>query len=79
MGEVRTAAGRGKSRAISRSNKRNRIATRKNRKENGRRADFRGSNPHSYGDFFSLSVFRLGRIWAAAVNTPVIIIVIRIR
>lgn len=56
------AAGRGKRRAISRSNRRNKIATRKNRKENGSRADFKGSNPHSYGDFFSLSAFRLGRI-----------------
>jgi len=34
-------------RAISRSNIRNRIATMKNRKENGDRADFIGSNPHS--------------------------------
>ena len=28
---------------------------RKNRIENGRRADPRGSNPHSYGDSFSVS------------------------
>lgn len=39
--------GSGSSRAISRSNKRNRMATRKNRKENGSRAEPRGSNPHS--------------------------------
>lgn len=41
------AHGSGSSRAISRSNRRNRIATRKNRIENGSRADPRGSNPHS--------------------------------
>ena len=39
--------GRGNKSAISRSNRRNRIATRKNRKEKGIRADFSGSNPHS--------------------------------
>lgn len=33
--------------AISRSNIRNSIATMKKRKENGVRADFIGSNPHS--------------------------------
>lgn len=55
-GEVSWSAhGRGRSRAISRSNSRKRMATRKNRMENGRRADPRGSNPHSYGDSFSLS------------------------
>lgn len=41
------AHGRGRSRAISRSNSKNRIATRKNRMENGSRADPRGSKPHS--------------------------------
>lgn len=51
------AHGSGRSRAISRSNKRNRMATRKNRIENGSRADPRGSNPHSYGDSFSESGF----------------------
>lgn len=55
------AHGRGSSRAISRSNKRNRIATRKNRIEKGSRADPRGSNPHSYGESFSESGF----IWAS--------------
>lgn len=34
---------------------------RKNRTENGRRADPSGSNPHSYGDSFSESGF----IWAS--------------
>lgn len=47
--------GRGSRSAISRSNKRKRMATRKNRRENGRRADPRGSNPHSYGESFSWS------------------------
>lgn len=41
------AHGRGRSRAISRSNSRNVMATRKNFMENGRRADPIGSNPHS--------------------------------
>lgn len=41
------AHGRGKSRAISRSNSRNVIATKKNFIEKGRRADPMGSNPHS--------------------------------
>ena len=45
--------GRGRRRAISRSNSRKRMATRKNRREKGRRADPKGSNPHSYGDSFS--------------------------
>ena len=51
----------GNRRAISRSNIRNNIAIRKNRKENGRRADFIGSNPHSYGDFFSSFNVRVGK------------------
>lgn len=37
------------------------MATRKNRMENGRRAEPSGSNPHSYGDSFSESGF----IWAS--------------
>lgn len=52
--------GRGRSSAISRSNSRNRIATKKNRIENGSRADPRGSNPHSYGESFSESGFICG-------------------
>lgn len=54
------AHGRGSRRAISRSNSRNRMATRKNRIEKGSRAEPSGSNPHSYGDSFSES----GVIWA---------------
>lgn len=51
------AHGNGSSRAISRSNSKNKMATRKNRIENGSRADPSGSNPHSYGDSFSESGF----------------------
>lgn len=43
------AHGRGSSRAISRSNSKNVIATRKNFIEKGSRAELVGSNPHSYG------------------------------
>lgn len=39
--------GRGSKRAISRSNRRKRIATKKNRSEKGRRAEPKGSKPHS--------------------------------
>ena len=45
--------GSGSRRAISRSKRRKRIATRKNRREKGRRAVPTGSNPHSYGESFS--------------------------
>lgn len=41
------AQGRGRRRAISRSNRRNVMATRKNFMEKGSRADPMGSNPHS--------------------------------
>lgn len=44
---VWSAHGKGRRRAISRSNKRKVIAIRKNFIENGRRADSAGSNPHS--------------------------------
>lgn len=47
------AHGRGSRRAISRSNSRNVMATKKNFIEKGRRADPIGSNPHSYGLVFS--------------------------
>lgn len=57
--------GRGRSKAISRSNKRKRMATRKNRREKGSRADPRGSKPHSYGDSFSASGF----IWGSQNDT----------
>lgn len=41
------AHGRGRRRAISRSNRRNVMAIRKNFIENGSRAEPRGSKPHS--------------------------------
>lgn len=47
------AHGSGRSSAISRSNSRKVIATRKNFIENGRRAEPIGSKPHSYGLAFS--------------------------
>lgn len=39
--------GSGRSSAISRSNSRNKMAIRKKRREKGKRADPRGSKPHS--------------------------------
>lgn len=54
------AHGRGRRRAISRSKRRNVMATRKNFIENGRRADPMGSNPHSYGLVFSEYAFSWG-------------------
>lgn len=54
------AHGKGRRRAISRSKRRNVIATRKNFIENGRRADPMGSNPHSYGLVFSEYAFSWG-------------------
>lgn len=47
------AHGRGSRSAISRSNNKKVMATRKNFIEKGRRADPMGSNPHSYGLDFS--------------------------
>lgn len=55
------AQGRGNRRAISRSKRRNRMATKKNRMENGSRAEPRGSKPHSYGESFS----EFGFVWAS--------------
>lgn len=49
------AKGSGSRSAISMSNTRKITAKRKNRIENGRRALFLGSNPHSNGDVFSRS------------------------
>lgn len=61
------AHGRGSSRAISRSNNRNVIATRKNFIENGKRAELDGSNPHSYGLAFSVYKF----IWGSQNATEI--------
>ena len=49
-------AARGSKRVISTSKIRKITAIKKNRRENGNRADPLGSNPHSYGEFFSRSV-----------------------
>lgn len=54
------AHGRGRSNAISRSNSRKVMATKKNFIEKGSRAELIGSNPHSYGLAFSVYVFRCG-------------------
>lgn len=54
------AHGSGSRRAISRSNNRNVMATRKNFIENGSRADPIGSKPHSYGLDFSVYTFSCG-------------------
>ena len=51
------AHGSGRRSAISRSKRRNVMATRKNFMEKGRRADPIGSNPHSYGLVFSEYAF----------------------
>lgn len=53
--DICDAQGAGKRRAISRSNSRKRMAIKKNRIENGNRAEPIGSKPHSYGDSFSVS------------------------
>ena len=46
----------GSNKVISTSKIRKIKAIKKNRKEKGSRADFLGSNPHSYGEFFSRSI-----------------------
>lgn len=45
------------------------MATRKNRSEKGRRAEPRGSNPHSYGESFSESGFICGSQKETIVST----------
>jgi hypothetical protein len=48
----------GSNRAISTSKIKKITAIRKNRRQNGSRADLFGSNPHSNGDFFAVfSIF----------------------
>ena len=68
-GEKLVAHGSGSSSAISKSNSRNKIATRKNRGENGRRAVPCGSNPHSYGDSFSELRYGIGSQKARMIST----------
>ena len=50
------AQGSGRRSAISRSNRRNVMATRKNFMEKGRQADPMGSNPQSHGLVFSENI-----------------------
>lgn len=75
--------GRGRRRAISRSKSRNKIAIKKNRRENGSRADPSGSKPHSYGESFSASGLTWGNqndTRARAMDRAVVmIIVVRIK
>ena len=60
----------GKSSTISTSKIKKMIAKRKNRIENGRRADLIGSNPHSNGELFSRSlILRLAKIHPKAITT----------
>lgn len=60
--------GRGRRSAISRSNNKNRIATRKNREEKGSRAVPWGSNPHSYGESFSAFEYGIGNQKATVIS-----------
>lgn len=50
------ASGSGINSTISISNTKKITASKKNRRENGMRAVFLGSKPHSKGDFFSRSI-----------------------
>lgn len=64
LGLIRRAdRGNGNKIAISKSNRRNKSATRKNRKEKGNREDLMGSKPHSYGEVFCKSRLLVGNIW----------------
>lgn len=76
--------GKGTRSAISISNTRKITANRKNRVENGVRADWFGSNPHSNGEIFSRSLFdreeiinlmriKIGGITVAMINNGIII------
>jgi len=64
-------SGMGRSKTISTSNTIKIIARRKNRMENGIRAVFFGSNPHSKADDFSRSLFERILMNQARVNTRV--------
>ena len=67
---VNRAAKTGNSKTISTSKIKKIIANRKNRRENGNRADFIGSNPHSNGEFFSRSpVVRFAIIQPRSITT----------
>lgn len=69
VGRFLVRMGRGIRRTISMSNTIKIRASRKNRRENGIRAVFFGSNPHSNGDDFSRSLNEREARIQAAVNT----------
>lgn len=76
------AHGSGNSSAISRSNSKKVIATRKNFIEKGRRAEPIGSKPHSYGLDFSAYKFTWGSqnaIVTSSDDSRVLIIKVRIK
>jgi hypothetical protein len=62
----------GRSNAISTSKIKKITAMRKNRSENGRRADLSGSNPHSNGDLFSRSSIFFFEIREVSIITIVV-------
>jgi hypothetical protein len=72
----------GNSRAISTSKFKKITSIRKNRSENGSRADLLGSNPHSNGDLFSRSSLFSDRndvsIMIIVVSVSVIIVAVSI-
>jgi hypothetical protein len=78
MFDVIMVIGIGSSRAISTSKIIKITAIRKNRDENGRRAEFLGSNPHSNGDLFSRSslfLFEISVVNIMMVVDKVIVII----
>ena len=70
---ISRAIGAGRSNTISISNTKKITARRKNRIENGSRALFLGSNPHSKGEDFSRSM------WARVARKNIIITIARVR
>ncbi|GHU53267.1 hypothetical protein FACS189496_4500 [Bacilli bacterium] len=76
MFDVVIVIGIGSNSAISTSKIMKITATKKNRDENGSRAEFFGSNPHSKGDLFSRSSWVFFEISVAAVITMVEIVIV---
>jgi hypothetical protein len=65
----------GRSKAISTSKIRKITAMRKNRSENGNRADLFGSNPHSNGELFS----RSSMFFFDSIDVKIIMTVVSVR
>lgn len=65
-------SGAGRRRTISISNTRKMTANRKNRRENGIRAELLGSKPHSNGDSFSRSWLERAARNQERVNTRIV-------